>query len=192
MRWEVHQAASATSERQGRFKSGHKKQGGRKRGTPNAISGDYRKAITEAAYRIGNDGNGKDGVIGYLRWVASRCPKSFCGLLIELLALESAESNTPQEPRLTREEINQSVRDYIGLDGKDQTKTQSVRVEFQSPWAWTGQDFPVGPLMHLAVERPEKFCKLIAATLPRAPARPASEEQRERARAGDNGGPVFS
>ena len=35
------------------------------------------------------------------------------------------------------------------------------------PWAWTGQDAPVGPLMHLAIVRPNDFCALLQATLPR-------------------------
>ena len=52
--------------RPGSFKKGREKRGGRKRGTPNFFSADYKKAILEAAYRIGRDGNGKDGVVGYL------------------------------------------------------------------------------------------------------------------------------
>ena len=36
--------------RPGTFEEGHKKQGGRKRGTPNAFPSDYKKAILEAAY----------------------------------------------------------------------------------------------------------------------------------------------
>jgi hypothetical protein len=63
--------------RPGSFKQGHEKRGGRKRGTPNLLSIDYKKAILEAAYRIGQDGNGKNGVVGYLLWVAERHPQIF-------------------------------------------------------------------------------------------------------------------
>ena len=74
------------------FKPGHEKRGGRERGTPNAFSPDYKRAILEAAYRIGNDGNGKDGVVGYFAWVALRHPRIFCTvLLINILPLEFAE-----------------------------------------------------------------------------------------------------
>lgn len=59
-------------ERPGSFKAGHKKMGGRKRGTPNLISADYKKALVEAATRIGSDGTGKGGVVGYLTWAATR------------------------------------------------------------------------------------------------------------------------
>jgi len=54
------------------FQRGHKKFGGRKKGTPNRISADHKKAIREAAHRIGYDGNGKDGEVGYFKWVAGR------------------------------------------------------------------------------------------------------------------------
>jgi hypothetical protein len=53
--------------RPGSFKQGHEKRGGRKRGTPNFFSIDYKKAILEAAYRIGQDGNAKNGVVAISR-----------------------------------------------------------------------------------------------------------------------------
>jgi hypothetical protein len=86
----------------------------------NSFSIDYKKAIFEAAYRIGYDGNGKNGVVGYFSWVAERHPR-ICGtvLLINLLPLEYADSDTPEEPCLTMEEINQEVRAYIGLTDKN-------------------------------------------------------------------------
>ena len=74
--------------RPGSFKRGHEKRGGRKRGTPNLLSVDYKKAILEAAYRIGYDGNGKNGVCGYSFGSASVtrkfstqcCLPVYCGL----------------------------------------------------------------------------------------------------------------
>jgi hypothetical protein len=165
--------------RPGSFKQGHEKRGGRKRGTPNLLSIDYKKAILEAAYRIGQDGNGKNGIVGYLSWVAERHPRIFfIVLLINLLPLENAESDTPEEPRRTIEEINQWFRDYIGLTGKNRTKGQTVQVESQSPWGWTGQPFPVGSLMQLAVENPKAFCTLFVAAFLRPPTkrrRPAAD-----------------
>ncbi len=102
--------------RSGSFKKGHPKRGGRKGGTPNLISADYKRAIIEAAYRVGEDGNGKDGVLGYLSWVGKHHPTiSYTVLLVSLLPFEEAEGYDPGA-RLTAKEINQSSRDYIGLD----------------------------------------------------------------------------
>jgi len=43
------------------------------------------------------------------------------------------------------------------------------QVDSESPWAWTGQPFPVGSLMQLAVENPKVFCKLCVAAFLRPP-----------------------
>ena len=160
-------------QRPGTFKRGHKKRGGRKRGTPNAFSADYKGAIIEAAYRIGYDGNGKDGVIGYLKWVGTKHPDVFYEVLLtSLLPLESAEDYTTEELQwTTKEEINKEVRHYIGLDRNERTKRENVRTELPSPWDWTGQEFPLNSLMHLAVVNPKAFCKLIIAGFLRAPSK---------------------
>ena len=184
--------ARDADQRPGGFKQGHEKRGGRKRGTPNFFSQDYKKAIFEAAYRVGYDGNGKDGLVGYLMWVALRDPESFIGiLLIRLLWLQYPESNTQEGPRPTKDELNELVREHIGLTSKNRTR-QTDAAEFWSPGDWTGKDFPVSSLMRLAVAYPKGFCKALAATLPRPPtawqrglaARRAWE--RERARASDD------
>jgi hypothetical protein len=167
--------------RPGSFKQGHEKRGGPKRGTPNLISRDYKKAILEAAYRVGNDGNGKDGVVGYFLWVGLRHPRIFYTVLfVNLLPLEFAESNTPEKPRRTTEEIDQWTRDYIGLAGANRTKSKTVQVESRSQWDWTGQPFPVGSLMHLAVENPKAFCNLFVAAF----LRPPTKRRRPGARSG--------
>ena len=145
----------------GSFKAGHEKRGGRKRGTPNIFSHDYKMAILEAAYRIGQDGNGKNGVAGYFLWLGGRHPGIFYTvLLVGLLQLELAESATPEEPRRTTEGMDELVRNYIKVRGKNRMKGQTDPVASQSPRDWTGQDFPVGGLMQLAIEDPKAFCKL--------------------------------
>ncbi len=158
-------------ERPGSFKPGHKKVGGRKRGTPNVLTADYKRAILEAAYRIGNDGNGRNGAVGYFAWIALHHPAIFLKqLLINVLALEFAQSTTPEQPRRTMEEINEWIRDYIGLGRVSRTKRENVQAS-GSPSDWTGQPFPVGTLMHLAVADPKSFCTLVAAAFLRPPAK---------------------
>jgi hypothetical protein len=144
--------------------------GGRKRGTPNVFSNGYKKAIIEAAWRIGEDGNGKDGIVGFFRWVAVYHPTVFIGpMASNILLLEIAERNTPEEPHRTTEEIDQWIRSYIGLTGKNRAETETGQVGSRSQWDWTGQPFPVGPLMQVAVKDPKEFCALIAAAFLRPP-----------------------
>ena len=147
--------------RPGTFKPGHEKRGGRKRGTPNAMSSEYKMAILEAAYRVGNDGNGKDGIRGYFRWV---CQHHIAIFFVELFSWlleddEDAESNTSAEPGTTGG-INETIREWIEAK-PNRTKSQAVHPK--SPGAWTGQDFPVSILMQAAVEKPRVFCRLFAA-----------------------------
>jgi hypothetical protein len=72
-------------ERPGSFKKGHKKLGGRKRGTPNVMTREYKEAIIQVANQLGSDQKGKDGLLGYLTLVALNDPKTFCKLLGALL-----------------------------------------------------------------------------------------------------------
>ena len=156
--------------RSGSFKPGHKKRGGRKRGTPNAFSADYKRSILEAAYRVGYDGNGKDGVVGYFEWVGTRFPTIFYTvLLVSLLPLECDDDLRAEQQHWTKEESNERVRDYIGLAGKERAKRRGAQTESGSRWDWTGQDFPVNSLMQLAVENPKAFCTLIVAAFLRPP-----------------------
>jgi hypothetical protein len=67
--------------KQGTFKTGHKKLGGRKKGTPNRINSNLIERIVQAAEQVGADGKGKDGVDGYLQMLADQKTGYFVGLL---------------------------------------------------------------------------------------------------------------
>lgn len=155
--------AQSADRRSGSFKQGHEKRGGRKRGTPNLFSIDYKKALFEAPYRIGQDGNGKNGFVGYFLWICEHHPQIALTISFYIMLLEYAQADTREETLPTKEEINQEVRDYIGLTGKNRATGQPVQVDSEAPWAWTGQPFLVGSLMQLAVENPKAFCTLLVA-----------------------------
>jgi len=157
-------------QRPGSFKRRHQKHDGRKRGTPNAFSADYKRALFEAAYRIGYDGNGKNGAVGYFQWVRARHPLIFFGVLMIPLCLKFDEESASERSQPTLEEVNKRVRDFSRLERQERTKRQTVQAE-SSPWDWTGQEPPVGPLMHLAVASPKAFCTLITAAFLRPPTR---------------------
>ena len=71
-------------QRSGCFKKGHKKLGGRKRGTPNVMTREYKEVIKEAN-QLGSDQKGKDGLVRHLTLVALNDPKTLCKLLGALL-----------------------------------------------------------------------------------------------------------
>jgi hypothetical protein len=57
------------------------KTGGRKKGSRNIISPDHKRALLGAVHRVGSDGNGRDGMIGYFTWVGSAIDVLLCGAL---------------------------------------------------------------------------------------------------------------
>lgn len=70
------------------FGPGHVKMGGRVKGTPNKVPTMLKEAITKAAAMVGSDGKGKDGVEGYLSWLAKRHPQVFGRLMEKLLPFQ--------------------------------------------------------------------------------------------------------
>ncbi len=69
------------SQRPGTFKNGHKKLGGRKKGTPNRINSNLIERIVQAAEQVGSDGKGNNGVDGYLQMLAGKKVAYFVALL---------------------------------------------------------------------------------------------------------------
>jgi hypothetical protein len=129
---------------------------------------------------VGEDGSGKGGVVGYFSWVAECHPRSYAKMLVSVLSMELADPDSSEEPLAPSEENDQRIREYIGLKGRNRTNT--VQPKSQSRKTWTGQPFPVGGLMQLAVEHPKEFCTLLGAAFFRPPAKRVGlkRERRER------------
>jgi len=69
------------TQQSGTFKKGHKKLGGRQKGTPNRINSNLMERIVQAAEQVGSDGKGKNGVDGYLQMLAGKKVAYFVALL---------------------------------------------------------------------------------------------------------------
>lgn len=61
---------------------------GRKHGELNKTTKTLKEAILLAAEKVGNDGQGKDGLTGYLEHVASTDVKAFSALLGKVLPMQ--------------------------------------------------------------------------------------------------------
>lgn len=64
------------------------KTGGRQKGTPNKSTATLKDAILLAASDVGEDGNGKDKLRGYLKRVAKEDVKAFSSLLGRVLPMQ--------------------------------------------------------------------------------------------------------
>ena len=61
---------------------------GRQKGTPNKTTALLKDAILRAAEAVGEDGKGRDGLVGYLKRVATEDVKAFSSLLGKVLPLQ--------------------------------------------------------------------------------------------------------
>ncbi len=104
--------ARAAWQRPGSFQVGHRKLGGRKRGTPNKRTREYREALIEVANQIGSDGKGKESLVGYLTVIAMYHPTVFVRMLGGLMRPGGASEPDEPEPekRLTIEEAKAELR----------------------------------------------------------------------------------
>ncbi|KAA0698540.1 hypothetical protein DTW90_12090 [Neorhizobium sp. P12A] len=61
---------------------------GRVKGTPNKTTAVLKDAILLAADSAGQDMNGKDGLMGYCRFLAEKEPRAFASLLGRVMPLQ--------------------------------------------------------------------------------------------------------
>ena len=61
---------------------------GRPKGSANKTTAALKEAILEAAKLVGQDGKGKEGLVGYLKRVATQDVKAFSALLGKVLPLQ--------------------------------------------------------------------------------------------------------
>lgn len=95
----------------GIFARGHKKVGGRKKGTPNRTTAILKDVVLAAATSVGEDGRGRGGLEGYLRHIARREPKSFVTLLARVIPTQHEHEHTGKDGGPV--DVVHSVRDEI-------------------------------------------------------------------------------
>jgi hypothetical protein len=142
--------ARDASQRPGSFKPGHKKVGGRKKGTPNRISAARKQAILAVADRIGMDGTGEGGLVGYTCYLTQQYPAAYCKLLSRIIDIEEVY---PERLSRTADQLDVEVR-------------QPIRTDRQP-----SEDVLIEELTITALKEPEAFCAALAPLLPRPPKR---------------------
>jgi hypothetical protein len=99
-------------QRPGSFKKGHKKLGGRKKGTPNQMNRDLIQTIVRAAEQVGSDGKGKGGIDGYFQRLAGKKENQFVTLLRQAVQKQGPATEPQNEVAyLTEQDFRQSLLD---------------------------------------------------------------------------------
>jgi hypothetical protein len=150
------------SQRPDTFKPGQKRLpgSGRKNGTPNALSTDYKRAVIAAAYFVGRDGKGAGGLVGYFQRLLFECPEVGLMLLARMFLHE--DGWPPDDWTRTNEQINEQVRDLIGRANKTGSGSPEPATT----------EWPIPDLMRIAVKYPKDFGKRFAAMVPQPRGRP--------------------
>ena len=100
----------------GRYRKGHKKNGGRKKGTPNRLTAEIKEMIIQAFTELGADGHGKEGLKGFIKRIGREDLKASAMLLRAVLPMQiNASINTSVNVKYkTLEEAMEEAR-KLGL-----------------------------------------------------------------------------
>jgi hypothetical protein len=99
-----------------RYRKGHKKFGGRKKGVQNVLTRELKETIINAAVRLGADGKGEGGLEGYLMMLGREEKRTFGMLLRAVLPMQvnASVTTTVNVKYKTLEEASEEAR-KLGL-----------------------------------------------------------------------------
>ena len=111
-----------------RYAKGHKKVGGRKKGTPNRLTTEIREMIIAAFTELGADGRGAEGLKGFIKLIGREDLKSAAMLLRAVLPMQvNASINTSVNVKYkTLQEATEEAR-KLGLPERRVFELQDFR-----------------------------------------------------------------
>ena len=97
---------------------------GRPKGALNKTTAILKDAILHAAEQAGNDGNGKDGLVGYLKARALDTPGPFLALLGKVLPVQVNATVTQRADQMSDDELATLIASASG-GGTAETQTDT-------------------------------------------------------------------
>jgi hypothetical protein len=117
--------------RQGNYRRGHQKVGGRQRGVENALPALVKEAILQAFTELGSDNRGEGGLVGFIKRIGKKDLKT-AGMLLRAILPLQVNTKVDVAPYRTLEEIDADLRamgvrplreifeiDYVGTQFDD-------------------------------------------------------------------------
>jgi len=83
---------------------------GPRRGQSSRTTVVLKDAIIYAAQCVGEDGKGLDGLVGYLKSIAKRDPKTYASLLARVIPLHVTSTNSTEVTYRSVEEVKAELR----------------------------------------------------------------------------------
>ncbi len=153
---------------------------GRPKGPGDVFSPALRYGLVATAHRIGFDGTGRDGVIGYFAWLALYRPEIYATEILPGL-LRSQRGPSASRPRRGHAaRINRAIAAWLWLAPPPRTAGagRPPDPEETKAAARLGGPTDVGNLLHAALRAPRKFCRLWAAAFMTPPRRLKGPDRR--------------
>jgi hypothetical protein len=89
---------------------------GRRKGVPNIITREVKEAILAACKAVGSDGHGKDGLTGYMMFLAREYPPTMGMLLLAVMRTQvTVERIERPEPYQTYEQMCAELKQQYGI-----------------------------------------------------------------------------
>ena len=130
---------------------------GRGKGTRNKIPYDLKRDLVEAAAEVGFDGEGTQGLRGYLKFLAVRHPKAFSHMLGKVLPLQITSDAPIGSQTLSVNIISVPTDTYLSAEDMARMRGEPMRTVEHVP--------PSEPIVPKEIEAPSQRdeAKLIAA-----------------------------
>jgi hypothetical protein len=88
-----------------KFEEGHAKQGGRKKGVPNVLSGDVKTAIIEGGIGSGYNTKGKGGLTGLMKRMADQELRTYSTMVRAVMPMQINTNIRHVKPYMTEAEV---------------------------------------------------------------------------------------
>ena len=100
-----------------KVEEGNKRGRGRPPGAQNYYTRQVKEAILEAANQLGEDGEGYDGLVGYMRFLGRSEPKTFAMLLRAVMPTQVDIKTVEQVGRPKRYQTSEEVLEELKMYG---------------------------------------------------------------------------
>lgn len=115
---------------------------GRKKGTPNKVNKLIKDALVEAAEKVGENGKGSLGIVGYFMRIAKQRPDLFCGMIGKIIPLQIQGSGPNGELQTVTYRSRTDVIDELKARG---LPIESVFPDYEEPALIEGSATSIDP-----------------------------------------------
>ena len=129
-----------------------------RKGRPNRISHEVKDALLKAAAKVGSDGKGKDGLIGYWERIARDNPTLTAKILAKIMPIDMRREELYVDQQLRNKELNQQMQPsaLLGAMALQQLTSEQLRIIRDSLLAYVQEERELAGLNRPSLKRLDK------------------------------------